>query len=184
MCKTDMTDQDFVAHSVCDDPNINLLMTNTDYFVSLYETLHRKMPFFGSGIEESLERIPEEHLHRPVGHRTIAQLLAHMIAWREDLIKRLHELPREKIEINSPEDWPDATGKTKADFLRAFADTKVELQKGLEKYDVSKMYDLVHPDYDYINVNILEGGAQHDIYHIGQVNMLAAILRELEEAKE
>lgn len=159
-------------------------MQNTHYFVALYETLHRHMPFFGSGIEESLERIPEEHLHRPVGHRTIAQLLTHMLVWREDLIKRLHELPREKIEINSPEDWPEPGDRTKAEYLQAFAETKVKLQDGLAKYDVSKINDLVHPDYDYTNVNVLEGGAQHDIYHLGQVNLLASIIRELEEAKE
>ncbi|MEM8585037.1 MAG: hypothetical protein AAGF87_12240, partial [Bacteroidota bacterium] len=60
-----------------------------DYFHHLYDLFHSKLPFYGSGLEESLERIPEADLHRSVGHRTIAQCLEHMLVWRKDLAKRL-----------------------------------------------------------------------------------------------
>lgn len=156
-------------------------MTDTTYFHHAYNNFHRHQPFFGSGLEESLARIPETDLHRPVGHRTIGQLLEHMLAWRYDLVKRLHGQPREKIELNSPRDWPDPAGKTKADYRRAFTETKTRLQEGLAKFDPTKLNDQLHPDYDYTNVELLGGGVQHDIYHLGQINLIAALLRNQSE---
>jgi len=152
-------------------------MTLPNYLHHAYDNFHRKMPFFGSGLEESLDRIPEADLFRPVGHRTIAQLLEHMLVWRRDLINRLTGQPREKIVVGSPEDWPSGEGKTKADYLAAFAQTKKALQAALAQFDYSTLHDQLHPDYDYTYVDVLEGGFQHDIYHLGQVNLLAALLK-------
>ena len=151
----------------------------TDYFQHLYDLLHRRQPFFGSGLEESLERIPEDQLHVPVGHRTIAQLLEHMLAWRRDLGKRLLGEPREKIAMNSPQDWPtpDAS-KTKEDYLGELAATTEKIRRGLEAFDPARLTDRLHPDYDYTSVDLLEGGAHHDIYHLGQINLLAALLKQ------
>ena len=152
-------------------------MTSTHYFQTLYDTLHSQRPWYGSGLEESLAPIPEADLHEPVGHRTIAQLLAHMLAWRHDLIKRLHQLPRERIELNTERDWPDARQRSKADFLQEFAETKRLLQEGLVAFDPDTLHDKLHPDHPYTNVQLLEGGVLHDVYHLGQINLIAAILR-------
>lgn len=153
-------------------------MTLPAYLHHAYNNFHRRMPFFGSGLEESLERIPDADFHQPVGHRTIAQLLEHMLVWRYDFIKRLTGQPREKIEIGSQEDWPADTGKSKTDYLKAFADTKVEIQEALAGFDYSTLNDQLHPDYDYTQLNVLEGSFQHDIYHLGQINLIAAVLQK------
>lgn len=148
-----------------------------DYFHHLYDLVHRKMPFFGSGLEESLERIPEAHLHRKVGHRSIAALLEHMLVWRQDLGNRLNGLPRKKIELNSPDDWPPPSGKTKAEYIKAFAKAADLIREGLDKFDPAILHDKLHPDYDYTNIDLLEGGVHHDIYHLGQINLIAALLK-------
>jgi uncharacterized damage-inducible protein DinB len=153
-------------------------MTSTSYFHHLYDLLHRSHPFYGSGLEESLERIPEADLHRSVGHRSIAQLLEHMLAWRRDLGKRLLDEPRERIELNSPQDWPppDPT-KTKADYLAELTETTEKIRRGLTAFDPARLNDKLHPDHDYTSVDLLEGGAHHDIYHLGQINLIAALLK-------
>jgi uncharacterized damage-inducible protein DinB len=148
-----------------------------DYFHHLYDLVHRKMPFYGSGLEESLERIPEAQLHQKVGHQSIAQLLEHMLAWRHDLGKRLNDLPRNKIVLNSPDDWPAPSGKTKAEYIRAFQEAAKLIREGLDKFDPATLHDKLHPDYDYTNIDLLEGGVHHDIYHLGQINLIAAILK-------
>ena len=150
----------------------------TDYFQHLYDLLHRHQPFFGSGLEESLGRIPEEQLHATVGHRSIAQLLEHMLAWRRDLGRRLLGEPRDKIELDSPQDWPtpDAS-KTKADYLAELSATTEKIRRGLAAFDPARLNERLHPDYDYTSVDLLEGGAHHDIYHIGQINLIAAFLK-------
>lgn len=152
-------------------------MDPANYFAGLYDTLHGKLPWFGTGLEESLEPIPEADWFRPVGHRSIAQLVGHMLAWRYDMLKRLRGEPRQRIELNSPEDWPECGGRTKDDYLRELARTKAELQREIRRFDYAKLYEHVHPDYPYTNVQLLEGNAHHDIYHLGQINLIAALLK-------
>ncbi|MEL7159462.1 MAG: DinB family protein [Bacteroidota bacterium] len=152
-------------------------MLTSTYFHHLYDLLHRKMPFYGSGLEESLERIPEEHLHETVGHRTIAQLLEHMLVWRQDLAKRLLGEPREKIVLNTPQDWPAPSGKTKAEYLAEFVAITARIKQGIDAFDYAKLEETLHPDYDYTSVDLLEGSAHHDIYHLGQINLIAAMLK-------
>ncbi len=147
------------------------------YALHQYDNLHRQQPFFGKGLEESLEDIPPGDFKRAVGHRTVAQLCMHMLAWRYDVIKRLTDAPRDKIELNSPQDWPATDGFDKAYFLSEFARTKTELQAALKGFDYGKTGEQLHQDYDYTWVDVLEGGAQHDIYHLGQINLIAAILK-------
>lgn len=153
-------------------------MTDTSYFHHLYNLLHREKPFYGSGLEESLERIPAEHLHVPVGHRTIAQLLEHMLIWRKDLANRLLGEPREEIDMSKGQDWPTPRQLSKAEFLQEFADSTERIKEGIRQFDASKIDDLLHPNYDYTNVDLLEGSAHHDIYHLGQINLIASVLKK------
>jgi uncharacterized damage-inducible protein DinB len=146
------------------------------YFQEQYHIMHGKLPMFGSGVEESLEPILEADYHRAVGHRTIAQLIGHVVAWRRNTALRLRRLPRLKIELNSPEDWPDYSGKTKAEMLAELAETKEQMLVAVAEFDYSTSEEKVHPDYYYLKRHILDGAIQHDIYHLGQINLLAALL--------
>lgn len=148
-----------------------------DYFNHLYDLFHSKMPFYGSGLEESLERIPEEHLHIPVGHRTIAQCLEHMLVWREDLAKRLLGEEREKIELNTDQDWPAPSGKSKAEYLVEFKRITKRIKQGVDQFDYTTLHEKLNPNYNYTSVDLLEGTAHHDIYHLGQINLIAAVLK-------
>lgn len=152
-------------------------MLTPAYLHHVYANFHRRQPFFGSGLEESLERIPDADLHRAVGHRTIGQLLEHMLAWRRELAHRLLQEPHDRIQMNSAEDWPAPRGKTKADYLKEFAATRKRLETAFDQFDYSALNELLHQDYDYTNMELLEGGYQHDIYHLGQINLIAALLR-------
>jgi uncharacterized damage-inducible protein DinB len=147
------------------------------YFLEQYEIMHGKMPLLGSGVEESLEPIPEAYFHQAIGHRTIAQLIGHIVAWRRNTALRLRRLPRPKIELNSPEDWPDYSNKTKADMLAELAETKEQMKVAVAEFDYSTSEEKVHPDYYYLKRHMLDGAIQHDIYHLGQINLLAALLK-------
>ncbi|PPK87228.1 DinB family protein [Neolewinella xylanilytica] len=148
-----------------------------EYYQDQYRVLHGKMPMFGTGVEESLDPIPEADFHRPVGHRTIAQLIGHMVAWRKNSALRFQKLPRPKIELGSPEDWPDYSRKTKADMLAELAETKELLLDALAAVDYGTLEERIHPDYYYHNRHALDGAVQHDIYHLGQINLIASVLR-------
>lgn len=143
-----------------------------------YHVLHRPMPMFGSGVEESLEPLEAADFHRPVGHRTIAQLIGHIVAWRRNTALRLRGLPRPRIELNSPEDWPDYSGKTKAEMLAELAETKEGMLLALQEFDYSKLEEQLHPDYYYHYRHAIDGAIQHDIYHLGQINLLKSLLNQ------
>ena len=83
--------------------------------------------------------------------------------------KRLNGLPRKKIVLNSPDDWPSPSGKTKEDYIKAFQEAALLIREGLDKFDIMTLRDKLHPDYDYTNIDLLEGGVHHDIYHLGQM---------------
>jgi len=148
-----------------------------EFYQEQYEVLHRPMPLFGSGVEESLEPLTEGDFHAPVGHRTIAQLIGHLVAWRRNTALRFRDQPRPKIELNSPEDWPDYSAKTKGEMLAELAETKDEMLTALSAFDYRKLNEKLHPDYYYRYHHALDGAIQHDIYHLGQINLLAAVLK-------
>ena len=151
---------------------------NEAFYQEQYHVLHRKMPLFGSGVEESLEPIAEADFHQLVGHRTIAQLIGHIVAWRRNTSLRFRDLLRPKIDINSPEDWPDYSAKTKAEMLAELAETKEAMLLGLAEFDYAKIDEKLHPGYYYTFRHALDGAVQHDIYHLGQINLIAAVLRQ------
>jgi len=148
-----------------------------EYFQEQYHVLHRKMPLFGSGVEESLEPLSEADFHRILGHRSIAQLIGHIVAWRRNTALRLRALPRPKIELNSPEDWPDYSGKLKAEMLAELAETKDGMLTALSEFNYDKLDEKLHPDYYYTYRHAIDGAVQHDIYHLGQINLLTALLK-------
>lgn len=148
-----------------------------EFFQEQYRVLHLPMPMFGSGMEESLESVAEADFHRPVGYRTIAQLIGHIVAWRRNTALRLRDLPRPKIELNSPEDWPDYSGKSKEEMLAELAGTKDDMIAALAAFDYGRINETLHPDYYYTFRHVLDGAVQHDIYHLGQINLIASLLK-------
>ncbi len=149
---------------------------NADIYKDQYRVLHGKMPMFGTGVEESLEPIPEADFHRPVGHRTIAQLIGHMVVWRRNTALRLQRLPRPRIELGSPEDWPDYAHKTKAEMLDELDETRQLMLDVLDAFDFDTLEDKLQPDYYYHYRHAIDGAIQHDVYHLGQINLIASIL--------
>lgn len=150
---------------------------NADFYQERYHVLHSKMPMFGSGLEEGLGPIAEAYFYQLVGHRTIAQLIGHIVAWRKNTSLRFRDLPRPKIDINSPEDWPDYWAKTKAEMLAELAETKEAMLLGLAEFDYTKIDEKLHLGYYYTFRHALDGAVQHGIYHLGQINLIAAVLR-------
>lgn len=148
-----------------------------EFFQEQYEVLHRPLPMFGSGVAESLAPVPEADFHRAVGHRTIAQLIGHIVAWRRNTALRLRDEPRPKIELNSPEDWPDYSRKSKAEMVTELQETKAGMIAAFAAFDYNRINEKLHPDHYYTFRHVLDGAVQHDIYHLGQINLLAALLR-------
>ena len=153
-------------------------MTYPQAIANQLDILHQAKPWFGTGMEESLQPLSEELFHHQLNGRSVARLIGHIIAWRRNAYKRLAGLPYHKIELNTPADWPDYSEKTKIEMLAELVETKKQLQSVFHTFPVEKLDEKLHSDYYYTNRNLLEGIIQHDIYHLGQINLLIALLKD------
>ncbi|TXF88826.1 DinB family protein [Neolewinella aurantiaca] len=148
----------------------------TNYLAKHLNTVYASQPWYGSGVLESLNKIPEEKWHQQHGHRTISDLIGHVIAWRNFAIARLDGRTDFGIEMNTEEDWPDCSGLSKAILLQQLADTQVALLATLERLTDADLDTHFPSQYGYSRGDLALGIMQHDIYHTGQINLLAKLL--------
>ena len=121
------------------------------------------------GVDASLAgRRPHEDL------RTIAEFVYHMIAWRTFAIEMLKGNYDYRIEVNSETDWKVIEGCSDEDWqeLRSLlSDSQDTLLKLLENVS-SDQLDTQAGDRPYTVRVIIEGVADHDLYHLGQIALI------------
>lgn len=135
----------------------------------------------GASIMEVIDKIsvkqafhPSDHIHR------ICELVQHITAWRVFATKRLEGDTH--YEVTQSEDWktfinPDAT--TWEEIKSELAISQEKLINSLEKVSDDKLKDPVEGKaYDYYT--LIHGVIQHDLYHLGEIALLARELRQME----
>lgn len=150
----------------------------TNYLATQIQTTYAKQPWYGGGVLESLNKIPEDQWYQQHGHRTIADLVGHVIAWRNFAIARLDGRTDFGIEMNTEEDWPDCSGLSKTTLLQQLADTQTALLSTLASLEDADLETTVPSQYGYNRGDLALGIMQHDIYHTGQINLLASLFKK------
>lgn len=148
----------------------------TNYLAKQLKTVYATQPWYGPGVLESLNKISEEKWHQQHGHRTIADLIGHVIAWRNFAIARLDGRTDFGIEMNTEDDWPDCSSLSKATLLQQLADTQTALIATLEGLSDVDLETHVPSQYGYNRGDLALGVMQHDIYHTGQINLLVKLM--------
>ncbi len=137
----------------------------------LLDTLRRSFDgdaWHGPAVREAMEGVsPELAAHRPpsIVH-SIWETALHIAAWANEVARRL--------EGNSPGDpaegdWPEMKGSWKdaAQRVREARDRVVDVVESLSEKDLEKK---VGNNFTY--AGIIEGLAQHNAYHAGQIMLL------------
>ncbi|MFT7120143.1 MAG: putative damage-inducible protein DinB [Neolewinella sp.] len=150
-------------------------MISTYLATQIQKVVHEE-PWFGSGLLQSLNKLTEEQWHQPLGHRTVAGIVGHLIAWRNFAIARLADRTDFGIEMNTELDWPDCSEMSKATLLQQLADTQQSLLANLKLLSNKDLEDYVPAVYLYNKGELAIGVMQHDIYHLGQINLLVSLL--------
>jgi hypothetical protein len=101
------------------------------YLTTQLEKVYQAEPWYGPGLLESLGKLPETQWQLPLGHRTVAGLVGHIIAWRKFATARLADGTDFAIEMNTDTDWPDCSELSKADLLAQLADSQTSLLTAL-----------------------------------------------------
>lgn len=150
----------------------------TNYLATQIQTVYADQPWYGKGVLESLNKVPESQWHEPLGHRTIADLVGHVIAWRNFAIARLDGRTDFGIEMNTESDWPDCSGLTKATLLQQLGDTQTALLATLASLTDGDLEVAVPSQYGYNRGSLALGIMQHDVYHTGQINFMVSLLKK------
>lgn len=110
--------------------------------------------------------------------RSVAQLVAHMIAWRQYALERMTSDLDLRIEIGGPIDWPghDALPSW-PELLSELTDTQERLLSLLSTHDDTWLDTLV-PGTQYRYGFLISGIIDHDVYHLGQIGLVLRMVRQ------
>lgn len=136
-------------------------------------------PWYGPNLKESLDDIDPDILETVMGRHSIKDLVAHMINWRQFVIEKLAGNEEFEIEINSSQDWmpEELIRDISWDNLLELLDiTQRNLMKAFDQLDRDMLDELID-GRKYAYQYLLFGVIQHDIYHLGQINIIKRALK-------
>ena len=141
--------------------------------VQKLETLHTGEPWFGRAIFNLLDEVDVRKINLHLNSRghSMLDLLWHMNTWASFTLKRLekNQDPDDSGEL----DWrnPDPRKDTWNKALRLYKATHRKIIRLLKKKTDAYLREKVdYRDYNY--KFLLEGLAEHNIYHAGQIAFL------------
>ena len=135
-------------------------------------------PWYGPNLKDSLESLNNAQITKKVGRHSIKELVAHMINWRQFAIEKLTQNKEFDIKINSDQDWvPEELLReiSWANLLEILQITQQNLIKAIDKIDNEFLHQII-PGREYDFQHLLFGIIQHDIYHLGQINLIKRYL--------
>ncbi len=155
---------------------LNITMNESRRIQTLFTDLYHGHPWLDVTLQDTLSRItPNQASQRPIKDgNTIWEIVNHLIAWRQNVLKRVQgevlQIPEnnyiEKINHTSADAWRntlealETTQKEWLYFLSTFKETDF-----INEYPVNKLTYYQH----------IHGIIQHDAYHLGQIVLLAKI---------
>ena len=142
------------------------------YILARYRKVYEGKTWYGKNISESLHLIkPEQRLRRVADSYNIVELVLHMIAWRKYVLtivdKRIHR------EVPDAENFPTIVEYSDEQWLASIAvlaRSQSDLISTLEGAELELQAE--SPKAGYSWSDIFEGLIHHDIYHIGQINLI------------
>lgn len=145
-------------------------MQRITHLIDQLDTLFSGTPWFGPSWQETLERIPPEAVgYGQPGSPTIPDSLAHVIAWRTFVIRKLQG--QEDHDLRPGEDWPTSGAEDWHKLVRSFLSSQDELIDALTEFPASMLDDNV-PGRGYSWGFMIQGLVDHDVYHMAQINLL------------
>ncbi len=135
------------------------------------------MPWHGNSLKELLLDVDTTiAFYRPFEKKhNIAELVAHILIWRQYVIEILNENYGFKMDIGSLGDFPEVTESEKVwrELLTQLDENQVVLLEKLAAFSGLKLEEEV-PEKSYSFRFLFEGIAFHDVYHGGQIGLIKA----------
>jgi len=140
--------------------------------------------WMGQNFAEKFAQINEEEaftVYKP-GMNTIAQIVAHLIAWKEDAILKIRNGIGELMDDHD-KNWPDNETLKKLGWKKLQADFEDIHQRIMKELSGKndQLLQMTYHDQDYkkeFNMNfMLQGLIHHDVYHLGQIGLITRMVK-------
>jgi uncharacterized damage-inducible protein DinB len=147
-------------------------------YAAQFGALYNGEPWYGNPMCRILENItPAKAFWQPTHDaHSIAQIISHMIYWRQSLIKRLEGDLEYKSSMKSEDNWKSNERLKKTGWK--------SLQKSLDESQVLLLSLLIRQKdallkkkyrHEATFQDLINGILQHDLYHTGQIAYLKSI---------
>ena len=143
-------------------------------FIGEFETVFNGEPWYGKSLMAVVKDADTGKVFKKYNENTHSayEILHHLYAWRDLLVRRLNGDNKASISINSKEDWSvlpaQQTAATWQTLVKKLEQNQKDLVAALSKYDDESL-DKNFIQSAYSLRTYLEGQIQHDIYHLGQI---------------
>lgn len=151
-------------------------MQETQRIVHLFEKGYNGSPWIDVNLVDVLQDITPEQAIRKLypAANSIWEITNHMISWRENVLQRV-----QGIEIKTPSDnyfVPLQKGAiTWKQTLKKLEASQNEWMAFLKNFKEAE-FDIVHKPSGMTYYEHIQGILQHDVYHLGQIVMLARLI--------
>jgi uncharacterized damage-inducible protein DinB len=144
----------------------------------MFTDLYEGDPWIDVNLVDSLHKISGQQAIKKISpdHNSIWEILNHVIDWRENVSERIHgkALPSPEnnyfAPITNPSDaeWQKAVNRLKSSQMKW-----KDLLENFKEEDLETTYAANGMSY----YEHMHGILQHDAYHLGQINLLAKMVK-------
>jgi uncharacterized damage-inducible protein DinB len=155
-------------------------MKREEYLDELNSIFNGK-PWHGKSLLKQLEGVDSETaIFRPnPGNHNIAEIVKHIVLWREFVIEKLKGNKEFDLEFGSPEEWPLINFCSHEEFKKMKEDlvqSQDNLVSEIKNFKTETTESL--PGKNYTFSYMLSGIIYHDVYHAGQIGLIKSILKK------
>ena len=145
--------------------------------------IHRGRNWFGQSFQVKLQDLDDAlYFERPYpGIHSVAELIAHGTAWRKDAVRKI-QTGKGTLTEASEEDWPEPDQLKKkgwdAIYQEYVESVDLFIQCLEDRNDEFLNEEYSDPEFNgnYPYGFTINGIVQHDLYHLGQLGLVAKML--------
>lgn len=147
-------------------------MGEIDRIVRLLNKTFDKGAWHGPTVREVLQNArPELAQARAGTSHSVIELVLHMTSWRTFVARRLQG--DDTYQVAPEKNFPAPGSDSWSDVLRQLEKSQQELIEAARIFPEERLSDLVpNSSFKYTYYTLLHGIVHHDIYHIGQIQLI------------
>ena len=151
--------------------------TQLENIVNNLSETYNGMPWHGNSLKELLRDVDTTTaFYRPFEKKhNIAELVAHILIWRQYALEILNENYNFNIDIGSMADFPEVVESEKIwrELLIQLDENQMVLLEKLAQFSPLKLEEEI-PKKPFTFRYLFEGIVYHDVYHGGQIGLIKA----------